>query len=249
MVVVAAVGGGAFVLAACVLGSRLLWLSRRTRALPEFAIGLGLFLMGGMGYPLTVLARHATSWSDESRATLILVNELCSLLGMTAVALFNWRVFRPDSLLARAAVAGIALAYAGFIAAQGATVGWAGFALTGAGPWNQSISLSILTLGWAGWESLRYHMVMRRRQRIGLADAVLVDRFRLWALGILTACAISLITVVMREMGLDLRGSAVGALVIGPLGLLAAGSMWLAFLPPAAYTRWVAGGDSWAQEA
>lgn len=241
MVFLAAAGGGAFVLAACVVGLRLLWLSRRTRALPEFAIGLGLLLMGGLGYPLVVVASHATSWSDDARAALIFLNELMTLIGMTALGTFNWRVFRPESLTAKAAVAGIALGFACFMAAQASTVGWAGFARTGEGPWNQASALSILTLGWAGWESLRYHMMLRRRQRIGLADAVLVDRFRLWAIGILASCAISLLAVVMREMGVDLRGSAAGALLIGPLGLVSAGTMWLAFLPPAAYTRWIAG--------
>jgi hypothetical protein len=81
--------------------------------------------------------------------------------------------------------------------------------------------------------------VLRRRQRLGLADAVVVDRMRLWAMGSIASSTVSLVVLVMELAGVDPRASAQGALVIGSLGLVAAVCMWLAFLPPARYTNWV----------
>ena len=52
MELLGAIGGVSFILASLVIGLRLLLLARRTRELPEFVIGLALFLMGGLGYPL-----------------------------------------------------------------------------------------------------------------------------------------------------------------------------------------------------
>ena len=43
---VAAVGGGSFVLVSLAVGLRLLLVWWRTRELPEFALGFGLFAMG-----------------------------------------------------------------------------------------------------------------------------------------------------------------------------------------------------------
>ena len=40
--------------------------------------------------------------------------------------------------------------------------------------------------------------------------------------------------------GIDLPASPLGAMTVGILGLVSAASVWLAFLPPAAYLRWVA---------
>ena len=59
MVWVGAIGGGSVVLVSLVLGLRMLLLARNTRAVPEPTLGLGLFLMGGISYPIFVAARVA----------------------------------------------------------------------------------------------------------------------------------------------------------------------------------------------
>ena len=45
-----------FVLAASVVGLRLLALARRTRQLPELLVGVGFSLIGLLGYPLAMLS-------------------------------------------------------------------------------------------------------------------------------------------------------------------------------------------------
>jgi hypothetical protein len=42
-------------------------------------------------------------------------------------------------------------------------------------------------------------------------------------------------TVVCQVMGIEVVGTAIGAIVVSPASI-AAVSLWLAFLPPAAYT-------------
>ena len=55
-----------------------------------------------------------------------------------------------------------------------------------------------------------------------------------------SALTINLASTIGALRGVDFAASAVGALVIAPLGLIAAGSIFLAFLPPQAYLRRVA---------
>jgi hypothetical protein len=241
MALVGAIGGLAFVLASLVVGVRLLLLARRTRGLPELSIGLALFLMGGCGYPLTAVARLATSLSDEARAGLFGFSLVLAFVGITSACLFNWRVFRRHDAWATALVAGIAVTQVGFIVLQCVTPGLRAAALH-----NEGVGLRLFTamhaipLGWAALESLRYSRLMARRSKLGLGDPVVADRMRLWAMGMFCALLINLASTTAALNGQDLAATTSGALVIAPLGLLASSSVWLAFLPPKAYLRWVA---------
>jgi hypothetical protein len=238
MELVAAIGGLSFVLASLVVGLRLLLLARRTRELPEFAIGLALFLMGGIGYPLTAIARLATPLPDEARGGIFALSMLCSLVGMLGVCVFNQRVFRPGQAIARAVVAGVAGLEIGFLIHQGVSPGILAAALR-----NEGLGLRLFTgmhavpIAWAAYESFRYARLLSRRARVGLAEPVIVDRMRLWAISMLAALAINLASTSASFRGVDLAATPSGALLIAPLGLIAAGCTWLAFLPPEAYLR------------
>jgi hypothetical protein len=241
LALLAAVGGLSFVLASLVVGLRLLWLARRTRELPELAIGLGLVLMGGLGYPLTATARLATAWPDALRSGLFLVSMLFAWIGIVGVCVFNQRVFRAGSRGARWLVAGIAAGQALCLVAQAVHPG-----LRAAALYNEGLGLRLFTAGhglplaWAAYESFRYGAALARRARLGLADPVVVDRLRLWGISMAAALSINLASSIAGFHGVDIAATPGGALVIAPLGLAAAGCTWLAFLPPAAYLRRVA---------
>jgi hypothetical protein len=100
--------------------------------------------------------------------------------------------------------------------------------------------MRLFVMAWSSFESLLYWSRMRRRLRLGLADAVVTNRFLLWGIG----------------SGAAFLGSAFGVAVIaltGPTssripsfdlivslhGLVAAIAMWFAFQPPAFYVRWL----------
>ena len=238
--VLAALGGGAFALVSLVVGARLLDLARRTGELPEFAVGLAFFSMGGIGYPLQAVARGAEAMDILARTGLAAVAIACMLLGTVAIGLFNWRVFRPERTAAGRAVLALAgggiacflwqAADPGFLAAaSGRGAGVAGLE-----------ALAAVSLAWAALESTAYLRRLRRREALGLADPLVVDRVRLWSLSIVAAQVLNAASIGARACGLDLATWRYGGVVIGPLGLVAAVSMALAFLPPERYRRFVA---------
>jgi hypothetical protein len=237
MLLVAAVGGGAFVVASLIVSLRLLALARRTRQLPEFLIGLGLLLMGGVGYPLSTAARLL---GDEPslQAALYVVHALLTLTGQSAVAVFNWRVFRSDSAWARGVAFAFMASLAGLLLWQTVTPGWRDHTATLAGPWSYLTVWSLFVLGWAGCESLLYHAKLRKRSFLGLADPVTTDRLRLWSIAMLAAFTTSFLAWTLRTLGIPMTPTLTG-IIVGPLGIVSACAMWLAFLPPDRYLHWV----------
>jgi len=233
----AALGGGVLVVASLVVGLRLIALARRTRGLPELVMGLGLFLMGGVSYPLTVLAFEAEGLGLPLRSALVAGYMALNGLGMTAIALFTHRVFRPRSPWAAAGVVGVAAGYAGAAVAQLAGPGLEELVLTQQGPWNWSLFVAAATPLWAGGESLHYHLKLRRRLALGLAEPAVVDRFRLWCVAMWSASAMTSLAIALESLGISTVGSAAGGLVLGPLGVAVGGSLWLAFFPPETYLR------------
>jgi hypothetical protein len=235
--VVGAVGGGCFILVSLVVGVRLLLLARRTRQLAEFAMGTGLVLIAGLGYPLMMLARFGEFLPEPARLILLVGYQFCQIIGISFVALFNWRVFRPASRWAAALVAAVAMGMLGCFIGQVLSPGLRAFMYANEGIWTLSSPLTILPLGWAGLESLRYHLLLRRRQRLGLADPVVTDRFRLWAIGTLTAGSMSAYSFISLMLGVDVNVRPEGPAILGAFGVIAACALWLAFVPPAAYRR------------
>jgi hypothetical protein len=237
LVALTALGGGAFFVASWVVSVRLLLLARRTRGLPEALVATGLLLLGAIGYPLAIAVPMSAEQPSLQTAFMI-AHALLQALGQGAIATFTWRVFRPDVGWARALVGGCLCGMAGLAAWQTAGAGWHSFAVTQQGPWSYLSVFTLIALGWAGAEALLYHRKLALRLALGLADAVSADRIRLWSISILSAFAISALVSGMRAAGHTLDPREMG-IFLGPLGIVSAGSMWLAFLPPARYLRWV----------
>ncbi len=235
---IAAAGAGAFVLASLVVGGRLILLSRTTRKMPEFLLGAGLFAMGGLGYPMLQIGIQATGLSDSIRVGFILAHAVLGLLGMTAIAYFTQQVFRPGSGAARTLVVGIFLGFLGLFAAQAVMTGFLPLIDDqSAGVWHHYQWLNIVCMTWAGVESLRYFSMMKRRVGLDLADPIVADRFRLWAIGILCADLLSVIATTLTALGVDMATSTAGLMLVGSLGCVTAGTLWIAFFPPAGYLR------------
>ena len=238
MQLLAAFGGLSFVAASFLVGLRLVLLARRTRQFPEFAIGTALTLMGGVGYPLTAIARMAPALSDDSRVSLFVVSLWLTWIGTVLLACFNMRVFRPGEGWARILVTALALLLVGSFVLQSFSPGLRVGAFR-----NQGLGLRLFMCGlavplaWGTYESLRYWALLQKRVRLGLADPVVADRMRLWGIAEGSACVINVSTTIAALFGVDFAVASVGALVIAPLGILAAVSTWFAFIPPAAYLR------------
>jgi hypothetical protein len=205
-------------------------------------MGLALLLMGGLGYPLMSVVQEATALSLETRTGLLVPQVLCHLVADFFFAYFTLRVFRPGVLWARVLVVAITAGVVWLALWQVAVQGLDAFVLDRhAGVWRLHGIPAMAALVWGAAESLRYHALLRRRLGLGLADPVVTDRMRLWGLGLIAAVAISAIDLVLIETtGVGLVGTRFGGILVGVLGLGAAGAIWLAFLPPDAYLRGVA---------
>ena len=225
------------------LGIRLLRLSRRTGALPEFWLGLA-FAFAGPSAALLPLAATEGMATPLARGL-----AFTAQAGMTAavacLVVFTWRVFRADSVLARWLFGTLIAAnvIAGAAVLLGDTpipVGRVGLAV---------ILVRSFSLLWLFFESARYARKMRRRVRLGLGDPLVANRFALWSIWTGAIACIPLFVLLLRVLGVlvevapgePIPGPVRAILaVIGVAGAAALGAGWLAFFPPAAYQRWIA---------
>lgn len=238
--VIAALGGGLFVLTSIATGLRLAWTGLRQRNLAEGTLGAGLFLIAGLGYPLLSVAQGATALSDGVRSAVLVGHMSSYVFGMGCIAFFTGQVFRPDSRAAHALALAVPISLAAAMALQIAGPGTIDYLVRNQGPWYVNSWIGLFILLWAGAESLHHHRLLLRRMRLGLADPVVVNRIFLWGCAMITASSMSASSLVLEALGIQVAGTAVGAAIIGPLGMVAAGTLYLAFWPPARYLSWVA---------
>ena len=232
METLAALGGGAFIVVSLALGVRLMLLARRTGQLPEFAVGCALLLEGGVGYLTTSLARGAPELGVLPRVSLAAVGMACMVLGTSGIAVFNWKVFRADCPWTPHAVALVGLALVACFAWQAFTPGFLAAADNGGAGLHGIEIVTGAVLAWASFESIAYALKLQKRVRLGLADPLVADRVRLWAFAMVSSQILNHLSIAAVAMGGDLVTWAYGGAVVFVLGLVAALSMWLAFLPP-----------------
>lgn len=233
----AALGGGAFVVVSLVVGGRLLLLARRTRQFPELAMGGALFLMGGIGYPAIAIARGAEGLDPGVRSAIAGLSLVCQAIGIAGLGTFTARVFRADQPIATWAAWALGLLALGTVVAAGVGSGFQGAVENTGAAMRGNEALAGIVLGWCTFESFLYHSKLKRRVKLGLASAVVANRIRLWGIGSAFAMLLNWISQLAAWNGIDVATSALGAGLIGVLGPIAAGSVWLAFFPPASYVR------------
>jgi hypothetical protein len=233
------IGFGSFLAVSLAVGVRLLWLARRTRRLPELAIGLDLLLAGVLGYGLLLTAESLRLWPAELAGPASFAGVGAISAGCASLALFSCRVFRPASPFAQAA-----LGLLGLWLALGVWGSWelhveqrthgAGGWL---GRWAPNLGLCA-AYAWASFEPLRYRARLRRRARLGIetGDASAARCMLLWGLGTGAIAGIAGVHLAAQLFG---RYELPAALVplVSLLALGAALSQWLAFLPPRAWRR------------
>ena len=231
-----------FVVTVTVVGARMLLLARRTRGRHEKLIGSGMLLIGAVGFPGSIVSGFGGPVADV-RLWLWLVSTLVMQLGILANYAFTWQSFRPAQAWGRWLVVGAALLLFASLAGSG-------HALANARPDELSpiVARSWLLVGmvgyagcflWSAIEGFVHWASARRRLALGLADAVVVNRFLLWGLFGLAATGINLASGTGAALGHDPSKSPLTLVPMGVLGFLASVAMYLAFLPPAAYLDFV----------
>jgi len=219
------------------LSLRLFRLASRTGELPELLVGI-YFLLVPFGISLAI---RIDRFAPEEAAPLRAAANALATGGGIALLLFTWCVFRREERWARSFAFGGSAILAGI---------WAlGLAL---GAYASDLSFFLLlpayaSYAWVFAESLRYYRLLLRRQRLSLADPVLVNRFLLFAIWTGSVVAITLLAVtgsIAQWLSGSLHaGGALGdPLVLGTARLLSlpiAVSLWLTFLAPARYHAWL----------
>jgi hypothetical protein len=107
--------------------------------------------------------------------------------------------------------------------------------------WINFLSYSSALL-WMSIEALRAYSGARKRQRIGLCDRAVVNRYLLWScfgLFQLLSCAAVLMWAVDYEA--DNNVSGMTDMLLSTTEVASIAALWLAFFPPAAYLSWVTG--------
>jgi hypothetical protein len=168
---------------------------------------------------------------------------LCTQTGIALIYAFTWQVFRPAETWGKAVVAtGAALMLTSLLLAT-----WllAHAPAEASSPVVTRNAMLIGMLGycgcflWSSIEGLVHHRNARKRMALGLADAVVANRFLLWAIFGLTASGVNAASVAGTLLGVDPSRSPLVLIPLGFLGFAASVAMYLAFLPPAAYLAFV----------
>jgi hypothetical protein len=227
-----------FVVSLCV-GLQLLALAHRTRKAPELLIGLAVLGIGPVGFGLMAIAGlpEAGPYAEALAAT----GAGALAIGLWAKLFFNWLVYRRASRAALAATLALSAAVAAHLLAQpllGSFVDAMRDIRLGAARG----ALQVAALAWSAGEAFAHWQRLRRRVRLGLADAVLANRFLMWA-GSASAAALGTAVGVAASLATGRATLELPAILASSsaLGLAAALGMWLAFAPPRAYVAWISG--------
>lgn len=220
------------------VGGRLLWLARATRRTPELFLGAGvvLLVLSGLAEVTGVeLARMQHRWAYRV--------EVIALFGHSAsascMAFSVWRLFHPDRPWAlRFCLALTALLFTSW---QAVILPSQHTYLTGFTPWfHLHVAARGAAFAWGALSAGAHWIRLRRRLALGLADPFLCHRFALWTVGMAASAGILAIALATNVLRGELVFAVPAALLgVSALGLFGAIALLLAFLPPAAYVRWI----------
>ncbi len=226
------------------IGSRLILAWIRTRQMPELSIGLA-YTLGTLGIAGLVVSSELAR-SGQENFLLWFAAQCLILASQSALVLGVWKIFRPMAFWATvAAMIGFLLNASGI-----GTAVWRSHPelFVELNPHNVITTLAALySFAWLTFESLRYASLLKRRQRLGLANALHQSRFLCWGMGGIAAGMVAPLSLLSAAVyRVDLVQVNWIFLLTQLLLVVSSISTWLAFFPPAFYCRWVYGGEEHA---
>jgi hypothetical protein len=235
----------AFSVVGGIVGLRIRKLAKATGGAPERWVALCLIAICGVAYPLLIVSQLAPA--GAVRVALLSLGVGVAHVGIAAMFLFTWSAFRAGVAWIRwpiaAACAVMAAHWLGVTGILWNARESAGSLADMSPIWSLVPSLvSSVGFAWSGLEALHYWTLLRRRRALGLADALVVNRVFLWGLVGLSSTIINTNNILAIVRGVNTMADPGTALVTAVMGCFNAGALFLAFLPPAGYARWVRGG-------
>lgn len=239
-----------FVLGSAVVSCRLLLLARRSRGLPELLLGCSIGGTAVLGYGALILAltmRGGAAAAEEVGAgalALTAMGRILHDLGVTSHIAFVLYVFRRDAGWAKAlAVAMLTLLWVGCLV--GTAQGGLRVSLVGSPAWLAEYVVIWTYPIWSMLEAFRYGLMLRRREAVGLASPLVVNRFFLWGTGSFFATvAIWISSIAFLYESDPERLAAIEPAVricTAAAGLVSVTCSLFAFVPPGWYRRWIEG--------
>jgi hypothetical protein len=221
-----------------IVGLRLLRLACRTGEWPERLIG-GAFLAGSMfGYPTLVAADRLRAVAPDPALILFFAGWTGLVVAAVCLLAFWQRVYHPDWLAARRTF----LVGSAFLVVSlfGLVLTHSAGAQASASPWYLP---GLVAQGTAyalnGWASARYWQMLRRRLSLGLVDPIVVNRILLWSTAAWAITLQYLYSTMVAVMTGESSVTGFGVALVSSLGLIAAGTILLAFFPPRFYLLWL----------
>lgn len=229
----------AFCVVGAVVGARLVVLWRRTRGFPELVVGIALFLIGAVGYPLAMIGGIPGAVSPRAGIAMVTASTFVIDFAFVLVATFTWSVFRRASTWGRALLGALALGYAGHaigVLLVSPSLTTATELMTAAPRvMLAGQGLNFVTFGWTAVEGYAYWWKLRKRVAIGLGDPVVANRFLLWALSGSGSLFTNLISWWVMFQGIDFFQHQGSQAIVGFVSMLVCVCQYLAFLPPRFY--------------
>jgi hypothetical protein len=243
-------------LLSAVIGVRLLRLARGSAAGPE--IWLALFFLVGVVLGMGLSNFVYMSWVDPAMAlppSLATVLHALYIFGTTAgmgcLYVFTWLTFRRRQAWARTLVGIVAVVMVAGYVGIWRSGDFEMRMCPGVAYWITWAARTSVFL-WMLIESFRYWGMLRRRLSLGLADALVVNRFLLWGIWSSAMLATGLIDPLARiwfvlQIGVggqwnpEMGAPAALVLVTASSGLLIFGviTLYLTFFPTQRFRRWV----------
>jgi hypothetical protein len=227
-----------------VFALRLLNLVRGTWSIPEASAAIGYLFIAGIGYPLVAVGIGAWQSLGDATAMSLQIGGIVLLrIGLAGIFVFTWQTFRAEARWARAYTVLAALMLAAITANDIAEIASAAsyeaaVALAGTGTAAVlSVALGALTFVWPAAESLRYYAKLRRRQVLGLANPVVVNRFLLWGIACTSSVIIAGVNVAATLAGQNILEYQPAMILSATIGIVNTVLLTLAFIPPASYLR------------
>ncbi|MFI5315579.1 MAG: hypothetical protein ACHQ6T_07750 [Myxococcota bacterium] len=230
-----------YTIASAIVGVRLLVRASRSRGVPELLAGLSYVGAPALGYPIAIVSSQLP---DRAIAVpLYIVGEILLVSGCCCFLVFTVKVFRPGTgwAMTMAWIGSAILVASGF----GITRAFVSYTdpvqvtTHARAPLAAMVGVLALSYVWTALEGFRYYRMMRKRMTLGLADAVVTNRFLLWTFSGLTSVAWISVSAIMLAVGYNLATNPINVSATCAGGILNTVFLVLIFMPPAAYTRWL----------
>jgi len=219
---------------------RLVLAAWRSRGAPEIAMGTYQALVVAAIFLYSGIREMARQRDPSELFAPIVAANLLIALGVVALAVGVWRIYRPAEAWARTTCIVLSLwVMAGWLWTALGDVLPTTVAPTGANAFFVTGRAAVYL--WGGFEGIRYNGMLRRRVALGLGDPVIAHQILLWGI---FSMLMGLLAISSFAAGFVLREAYTqwtpGLFLTPAITFVASICLWLGFFPPPAYRRLVA---------